>query len=107
LYSMGGGEGNYFNTIDNFYLLYSYNNGLLGLIVWFYLTIEIFRKTIKYFGKSIFKDKLVLLLLGAAVTFTVINGVVALFSYHSVFYIYLGILTRLIVNKAKEKGDMA
>ncbi len=101
-----GGEGDYNNSIDNFYLLYSFFYGLVGLLTWIYLTIEIFRKSIKYYGRDIFKETLVFYLLSAIVSFTIINVVVGLFSYHYIFWIYIGILTRLLVNRRDELTRM-
>jgi len=97
-----GGEGNYVRTLDNFYLLYSWNYGLVGLGTWIFMMIATFIKPISIFGKQILKEKLLITLILGVVAFCIENFVVALFTYHFVYWIILGIIARICANKLEE-----
>lgn len=94
--------GNYANTIDNYYLLYTFYYGLIGLATWLILMIAVLVKPILYFGKAILDNHLMIMLLTACIVFCVINYVVALWSFHFLFWIYVGIIARLLVNYKNE-----
>jgi len=95
--------GNYHNTVDNYYLLYTFYYGISGLITWLFLIITIFYKSFKIYAKFYFSDSLIQMLIVGILTFCVINLVVALWSFHFVFWLYAGIITRLLVIKMEEK----
>ncbi|HPF07087.1 MAG TPA: hypothetical protein PK293_13700 [Spirochaetota bacterium] len=97
----GTGLGNYHNTIDSFYVLYIWLYGLCGLLSWILLMMFAIIKPIIIFKNDIFDDNLVLLLLSGLISFCIINLVVALFSFHFLFWIYIGLLTRLMYNYGK------
>ncbi|OGU55541.1 MAG: hypothetical protein A2V66_07035 [Ignavibacteria bacterium RBG_13_36_8] len=99
---LDGRMGMYSDSIDNFYLGYSLRFGIVGLTTWLYLMIEVIRKPLKLFGKGIFQDKLILSLLSSFIIFDITNIIVFLWHYHFVFWIFLGVLTRLMVIKNNE-----
>lgn len=90
--------GNWHNTIDNFYLLYTWFYGLCGLFSWGLLMIMSLVKPVLLFKKKILQNELVILILSGIVAFCIINTVVALVSFQFIFWMYLGILTRLMYN---------
>ena len=65
--------------------------------------ISVVIKPIKEFGSAIFKNKLVLMLIFACLVFYTINLVVALWSFHFIYWIYIGLIARIIVNERKRK----
>ncbi|MDY6933323.1 MAG: O-antigen ligase family protein [Spirochaetota bacterium] len=93
--------GRYSRSVDNFYLLLTYSFGFFGLLSYVYLMINIIIKPIKILGKKIYKDKLITLLLTGVFAFYIINTVVSLEEFHFIFWIYVGILARLLVNRLK------
>ncbi len=101
-----GRTGGYANTIDNLYLGYAYQFGLIGLFCWIFLMIEVIRKPIMLYGREIFKDKLIIHLLSGFIIFNIINYIVFLWQFHFVFWIYLGVITRLIVLKINETQEL-
>lgn len=100
-----GGEGNYETSIDNFYLMFSFHWGLMGLAGWLFLMMDTIIKPIIFFRKEIFKNYLLILTILGIIVFCIINMVVALYSFHFVYWIYIGILARLIVNERNEQAS--
>ncbi|MCP4138117.1 MAG: O-antigen ligase family protein [bacterium] len=92
----------YTTTIDNFYLLYLYFFGVFGLITFILMLVTAFVKPIMIFGVQILKDDLLPLILMSFIVFALVNYVVALWSFHFFFWIMVGIVARLIVNKRSE-----
>jgi O-antigen ligase len=93
-----GSAGNSSNSIDNYYLGYTFQFGLFGLLGWVYLVIENFRVPIVILGKKIFEDKLLISLLFGCIIFHIINYIVFLMQYHFIFWIYLGLIARIVLN---------
>jgi len=83
-------------SIDNFYLLYTYQFGLTGLIAYVSLLISVLFKPFRMIGIVLFKDIRLLVILFSIVSFSVINAV---WSFQFIYYIYIGIISRSIVNK--------
>lgn len=92
------------DSVDNYYLLYTYWYGLVGLFTQFILIATTLLKPIIVFGKDLLKDHLQIVLLSGILAFYIINSIVALLSYHFIFWIYLGILARLIYNNRIESS---
>lgn len=101
---LDGGEGNYQSTMDNYYLLYTYFWGFIGLFLYSVLIGTPFYQSIRHFKSAIFKNNLLIMLLIGIIVFTVINTVVALWSFHFIFWIYLGIIARLIMIQKEGKN---
>lgn len=89
-------------SIDNYYLLYTFYYGYLGIIALFILFFSALIIPVKNYGKKIFSDDLMFMLMLGIVAFIIINAVAALWSFHFLFYVYIGIMTRLMVNHKKK-----
>ncbi len=87
---------NYHNTVDNLYLLIAYYYGLAGLFSWLFMFISPMIKPFIVMGKAVRDDQLLQLLMISLVAMFIINGVVALESFQFIFWIYMGIISRLI-----------
>jgi len=90
--------GNYNSTIDNFYLLYTFQYGITGFLTWSLLMLYPLIKSLIYLKTKIFQEHLLVLLCGGIVAFCVINTVVALWTFHFMFWIYTGVITRILYN---------
>lgn len=99
------GVGNYVNSIDNYYLLYTFYYGIIGLMSWTLLMLYALIKPVLYLKWKIFDDKLLILLIGGTLAFCLINSVVALISLHFMFWVYLGVITRVLYNYANNITD--
>lgn len=86
-------------SIDNFYLLYTYQYGIVGLFAQLSLLITVCIKPFIIIGIELFRDLRLLLILFSIFTFSIINLVVCLWSFHFIFYIYIGIIARIVYNK--------
>ena len=89
-------------SVDNFYLLYTYQYGIVGIITYFLLMLAVMIKPFWILGFNFLKHELTLILLFSIFTFLVINSLVALWSYHFIYYVYIGIISRKIINKSRE-----
>jgi hypothetical protein len=101
-----GSTGVYARTIDNFYLGYSFQYGIVGLAAWIFLMLMIIVKPIMIYGRQIFNEKLVICLLCAFIIFDVTNIIVFLMHYQFILWIFIGILTRLLVIKLDESKNI-
>ncbi len=94
----------YANSVDNWYLLYTFFYGLMGFFSWGFLMIMSIAKPIYYYGKDFLKDNYIPYILISIIVFCLTNTVVSLVSFHYIFWINLGLLVRLIVNKRVENN---
>lgn len=86
------------NTIDNYYLLYAFHYGVMGLAVYLIFYISIFLKPLMVLKGTILRNNLVIAIFISIVVIAIINIVVALWSFLFIIWIYLGILSRILVN---------
>jgi len=82
------------NSIDNFYFLYTYYYGFIGLLTWLFLTFSVLIKSIQ----NVKYNPLLPYLITGIISFTVANSVVALFDFHFLYWIFIGIITRILYN---------
>ncbi|MDM7987075.1 MAG: O-antigen ligase family protein [Smithella sp.] len=94
------------HSIDNFYLLYAFYFGLVGLAVWVLLAIIVFFRTVFYTMRNRHDFILQCLLIGL-IAFFISNLVVALFENHFLYWIYIGIITRKIYNELNKEKEAA
>jgi O-antigen ligase len=99
---LDGTGGVYSSSIDNFYLGYTFQFGIFGLFAWLYLMLAVLIKPVILLGSDILKDKLFLTLLLSCLIFNIINYIVLLLDFHFLFWIYLGIIARLMMLKKEE-----
>ncbi len=97
-----GGEGNYQVTVDSFYLLHFYYFGIIGILTWLYLMLETFRRPLKTFRIAIHKTPILPYILMGLIVFNIVNIVAALQQFHFVYWIFVGILARMIINKKND-----
>lgn len=90
------------NSIDNFYLLYTYFFGIVGILSYLVFIMTTIIKPFTRSSANLRRDTLMILVLTGIVSFYLINTIVALWSFHFVYWILLGILARLIVNSWNE-----
>ncbi len=90
------------NSIDNFYLLYTYFFGAIGITTYLVFIMATIIKPFTRSSENLRRDTLMILVLAGIVSFYLINTIVALWSFHFIFWILLGILARLIVNSWNE-----
>lgn len=89
-------------SVDNFYLLYIFQFGIVGLISYVALIFTIIIKTFKIIFKKFSENDILLFLTFSIIVFFIINAVVALWTYHYIFYAYIGIIARLTINRINE-----
>ncbi|MBN2157865.1 MAG: O-antigen ligase family protein [Spirochaetes bacterium] len=85
------------NSIDNFYLLYTYYYGIFGLLVWLFMAFMVLFKSIRVIIKKQAHPILTYIVIGI-ISFLISNTVVALWESHLLYWIYIGIATRIIYN---------
>lgn len=100
-----GSAGVYSTSIDNFYLGYTCQFGIVGLLSWLFLMLAVLIKPMILFNRDIWEDKLLLTLLCLFLIFIIINFIVLLLDFHFLFWIYLGILTRIMVIKKEGSSN--
>jgi len=86
-------------SVDNFYLSYFFQFGIIGLVSYLGLLLITIIKPLRIYGSNVFKDQLMIVLLISIIVFCVINSIVTLLSYHFIFYVYIGIISRKLFNK--------
>jgi hypothetical protein len=90
------------SSIDNFYLLYTYFFGIIGILAYYCFMLSTLIKPFTAANGRFRNDNLMMLVFIGIVIFYLINTIVALWSFHFIFWILLGILARLIVNTRNE-----
>jgi len=88
----------YASTVDNFYLYFTWLYGLMGLFSWTLLMLYALIKPILYLRMKVFQEHLLILIISGVIAFCVINSVVADLTFHFMFWIYIGIITRILYN---------
>ncbi len=91
-------------SIDNFYLLYTYQFGFAGLFSYLSLFLSVISKPFRTKGFKVSKDLRMIVMLFAIFAFSIINMFVALWSFQFIYYAYIGIIARLLYNRRGMTG---
>lgn len=91
-------------SIDNYYLLFAFHWGAAGLLADIIWLASMFLRPILEFRAAIMKNKLLILMLIAIIALSVINVVVALWSFQFLLWIYMGVIARMIVNHRNKES---
>ncbi|EKD28055.1 MAG: hypothetical protein ACD_79C00450G0001, partial [uncultured bacterium] len=98
VFGTGSKSGIFELIIDNYYLTFVIHFGLLGFVTFVNSLVNIIVKPVYYIINGLIRDKLFIALSIGIMNFYIMLFIVSLMSFHYVFWIYAGLIARLIFN---------